>query len=100
MSFFIAIFAAHKHFIVTHKEFMTEVQHRCGLDRATSSALMTAVVKLMAEQASEQVSVEWAGIGQFVATKHPEYVAEDPDSGLQTMFPPRITYRLQSEVSC
>lgn len=85
---------------MTHKEFMTEVQQRCGLDRATCSALMTAAVKVMAEQATEQIAVEWEEIGQFVATKHPEYVAEDPDSGMQTMFPPRITYRLQSEVSC
>ena len=60
---------------------------------------MQATVKLMAEQATEQISVEWEGIGQFVATKHPEYVQEDPDSGLQTMYPPRITYRLQSEVN-
>lgn len=82
---------------MTHKDFMAEVQHRCGLDRQTCSALMAAAVKLMAEQATEQIPVEWKGIGQFVATKHPEYVQEDPDTGFQTIYPPRITYRLQSE---
>lgn len=84
---------------MTHKDFIAEVQRRCGLDRQGCAALMQATVKLMAEQATEQISVEWEGIGQFVATKHPEYVQEDPDSGLQTMYPPRITYRLQSEVN-
>lgn len=84
--------------IVTHKDFLAAVQQVSGLDRQSCAALMQATVKLMAEQATEQIAVEWEGIGQFVATKHPEYVQEDPDSGLQTMYPPRITYRLQSEV--
>jgi nucleoid DNA-binding protein len=82
---------------VTHKDFMAEVQRRSGLDRSCCAALMQAAVKMMAEQATEQIAVEWEGIGQFIATKHPEYVQEDADSGLQTMYPPRITYRLQSE---
>lgn len=58
---------------------------------------MQSAIKLMAEQATEQIAVEWEGIGHFVATKHPEYVAEDPDSGLQTMYPPRISYRLSQQ---
>lgn len=82
---------------MTHKDFMSEVQQRCGLDRQACSTLMTAAIKLMAEQATEQIPVEWQGIGQFVATKHPEYVQEDSESGFQTIYPPRITYRLQSE---
>jgi len=52
----------------------------------------------MAEQATEQIAVEWDGIGHFVATKHPEYVAEDPESGFQTMYPPRISYRLSQQL--
>ena len=83
---------------MTHKDFLSEVQRRCGLDRQVCAALMSSAVKLMAEQATEQIDVEWQGIGRFVSTKHPEYVAEDPATGMQMMYPPRITYRLQSEV--
>ncbi len=82
---------------MTHKDFLTEVQHRCALDRQVCSALMQSAIKLMAEQATEQIAVEWEGIGHFIATKHPEYVAEDPESGLQTMYPPRISYRLSQQ---
>lgn len=37
------------------------------------------------------------GLGTFNSHKHPEYIQEDPQTGKQTLFPPRITYRMQTE---
>ena len=50
------------------------------------------------EQAEEvHAFIPLPGLGTFVSHKHPEYIANDPETGQQTLYPPRITYRMQVE---
>lgn len=84
--------------IMDHKEFLAEVQKRSGLDKHTCAALLSAAEKLLVEKAVDLVPVELEGIGVFVSTKHPEFIQENQDTGETVLYPPRITYRLQSHV--
>ncbi len=83
---------------MNHKEFLAEVQKRSGLDKQSCAALLSATEKLLAQEGMEQIPVEWEGLGQFIATKHPEYIEEHPETHVVTLYPPRITYRFQSQV--
>lgn len=83
---------------MNHKEFLGEVQKKCNLDKPTCSALLAAMEKLMVEEAVSLVTVEMEGLGQFVSSKHPEFIQENPVSGEVVLYPPRITYRFQSQV--
>ncbi|MBR0037660.1 MAG: HU family DNA-binding protein [Bacteroidales bacterium] len=83
---------------MNHKEFITEVQKLSGLDKQACAALLSATEKLLAEEGMEQIPVEFEGLGQFVATKHPEYIEENPETHVVTLYPPRISYRFQSQV--
>lgn len=83
---------------MTHKEFLSEVQKLSSLDRQQCSTLLKALTKVMVKEAIEQNAVSLDGLGQFVSSKHPEYIQEDPETGETVMYPPRISYRFQSEV--
>jgi len=83
---------------MTHKELMNEVQKRCGMDRQQCAMLLSALERLLVDEAIELNPVELEGLGTFVSTKHPEYIQEDPHTGATTLFPPRYSYRFQSSV--
>jgi len=83
---------------MTHKELMNEVQKRSGADKHQCAMLLSALEHLLVEEAIELNAVELQGLGTFVATKHPEYISEDAESGAVTMFPPRYSYRFQNAV--
>ncbi|MBO6013097.1 MAG: HU family DNA-binding protein [Bacteroidales bacterium] len=83
---------------MTHKEFISEVQKVSGLDKQVCATLLSATVKLLAEEGTEQIPVEFEGLGTFVATKHPEYIEENPETHVVTLYPPRISYRFQSQM--
>lgn len=55
--------------------------------------LLSALEHLMAEAAIDLTPVEFEDLGTFIASKHPEYVSEDPVTGEVKMFPPRYSYR-------
>ncbi len=61
--------------------------------------LMGCLQKMLGNAAVDQVPVVLSGLGVFTSHKHPEYVQENPQTGAMTMFPPRITYHIQSEQS-
>ena len=82
---------------MTQKDFTTYLQKSCHLDRQQCAVLLNAVGKLMAQAGVEQIPVTLPGLGTFVSHKHPEYIANDPETGQQTLYPPRITYRMQVE---
>lgn len=81
---------------MTHKDFIQDVQKLCHLDHQQSMVLLNALGKLMAQAGVEQVPVTLSGLGTFTSHKHPEYIQEDPHTGAQTLYPPRITYRMQA----
>ncbi|MBQ0057192.1 MAG: HU family DNA-binding protein [Bacteroidales bacterium] len=83
---------------MTQKEFLSELQKRSGMDRQMCSALLSATEKLMVEEATMLVPVRFEGLGEFVPTKHPEYIDQNPETGQSVLFPPRISYRFHSEV--
>ena len=82
---------------MTQKDFIPYLQKSCHLDRQQCAVLLNAVGKLMAQAGVEQIPVTLPGLGTFASHKHPEYIANDPETGQQTLFPPRITYRMQVE---
>lgn len=82
---------------MNHKEFLTEVQKVCHADHHQCVTLLSALQKLMVKAAMDQIPVNIKGLGSFTSHKHPEYIQEDPSNGEQTLFPPRISYRMQAE---
>jgi len=82
---------------MTHKDFIYNVQKACQLDASHCSLLLNTLCKVMAQAGVEQIPVVVPGLGKFLSHKHPEYIQEDSQTGLQTLFPPRISYRLYAE---
>lgn len=81
-----------------HKELMQALQARTQADAQHCSMLLTTLERVMADEAIALREVEMEGLGRFVSHKHPEYVEEDPETGEQTLCPPRISYRFQSHI--
>ncbi len=82
---------------MTQKDFIVSVQKSCHLEHQQCAMLLNALSKLMAKAGVEQIPITLPGLGTFTSHKHPEYIKEDPESGQQTLYPPRISYRMQSE---
>ena len=82
---------------MTQKDFIPYLQKSCHLDRQQCAVLLNAVGRQMANAGVEQIPVTLPGLGTFASHKHPEYIANDPEMGQQTLYPPRITYRMQVE---
>ena len=82
---------------MTQKDFLAYLQKSCHLDRQQCAMLLNALSRLMAKAGVEQIPVTLPGLGTFTSHKHPEYIKEDPTTGKQTLYPPRITYRMQGE---
>lgn len=80
---------------MTHKEFLNELQKSCHADHHQCASLLNALIKLMAQAAIDQIPVTIPGLGTFNSHKHPEYIQEDHLTGQQTLYPPRISYRMQ-----
>lgn len=83
---------------MTNKEFLLEVQKSCHIEMPRCLMLMGSLQKMLGSAAVDQIAVSLAGLGVFTSHKHPEYVQENP-SGIMTLYPPRISYRMQSEQS-
>lgn len=81
---------------MTNKEFLVEVQKSCQLDMPTCLSLMGSLQKMLAKAAIDQVPVYLRGLGVFNSHKHPEYVQENQQTGIMTLYPPRISFRMQS----
>jgi len=82
---------------MTHKELLIYVQKACHVDQTHCSVMLNSLCRLMAQAGVEQVPVTIPGLGTFTSHKHPEYIQEDSSNGRQTLFPPRISYRMQPE---
>jgi nucleoid DNA-binding protein len=82
---------------MTQKDFLNSVQKSCHLEHQQCTMLLNALSRLMAKAGVEQVPVTLPGLGTFTSHKHPEYIEEDPETGRQTLYPPRISYRMQTE---
>lgn len=80
---------------MNHKEFQSELQKTCHMDHHQCATLLSALQKLMVQAAIDQIPVTVHGLGTFTSHKHPEYIQEDEQTGQQTLFPPRISYRMQ-----
>lgn len=84
---------------MTNKEFLLEVQKSCHLEMPRCLMLMGSLQKMLGNAAVDQIPVALSGLGIFTSHKHPEYVQEDSQTGAMTLYPPRITYHMQSEQS-
>ena len=82
---------------MTNKEFLIEVQKSCHMDSSQCVLLLSNLQKVLAKAAVDQSAVALAGLGVFTSHKHPEFVQENPQTGAMTLYPPRITYRMQTE---
>lgn len=82
---------------MTNKDLLLLVQKLCHVDQTHCSVFLNTLCRLMAQAGVEQVPVTLHGLGTFTSHKHPEYIQEDPSNGRQTLYPPRITYRMQAE---
>lgn len=80
--------------IMTKKEFIAEVQKSCHLDMQQCMSLTDNLQKMLGKAAVEQVPVLLSGLGVFVSHKHPEYIQEESSTGIMTLYPPRISYRM------
>ena len=83
---------------MTHKELLSEIHKQSKLDKQQVSALINAMLKIMAEEAISGNVVEIDGLGQFVSHKHPEFIKNNEETGEVTLFPPRISYRFNSSI--
>ena len=83
---------------MTHKEAINDLQRRSGLDRQQCAMLLKALVGVMTREAIDLNEVHLEGVGTFVSTKHPEYIDENVATGQSVLYPPRISYRFQSEM--
>lgn len=81
---------------MNHKEFISELQKTCHMDHHQCATLLSALQKLMVQAAIDQIPVTLHGLGTFTSHKHPEFIQEDEHTGEQTLFPPRISYRMQA----
>lgn len=77
---------------------MAEVQKRAGIDRQQGAMLLQAFERVLVREAIDLNTVHLEGLGDFIATKHPEYIQENAETGEVVMYPPRYSYRFQSEV--
>lgn len=73
------------------------MQKSCHEDYPHCTALLSALLKLMAKAAVEQIPVTIPGLGTFVSHKHPEYIQDNDETGEQVLYPPRISYRMSGE---
>lgn len=83
---------------MTHKELLTEINKRTNLDKQQVSALVSSMLKIMAEEAISGNIIEIDGLGQFVSHKHPEFVKSNDVTGEVVLYPPRISYRFNSSI--
>lgn len=83
---------------MTHKELLTEINKRTNLDKQQVSALVSSMLKIMAEEAISGNIIEIDGLGQFVSHKHPEFVKSNDETGEVVLYPPRISYRFNSSI--
>lgn len=83
---------------MTHKEFLAELQKQSKMDKQQVSALVSALEKVLSEEAISGNVVEIDGLGQFISHKHPEYVKNNEATGETILYPPRISYRFNSSI--
>lgn len=83
---------------MTHKDLLTEINKRTNLDKQQVSALVSSMLKIMAEEAISGNIIEIDGLGQFVSHKHPEFVKSNDETGEVVLYPPRISYRFNSSI--
>ncbi len=81
---------------MTQKDFILFLQKSCHIERQQCTTLLNTLGRLMADAGVDQIPVTLPGLGTFTSHKHPEYIKEDPVTRQQTLYPPRITYRMQS----
>ena len=82
---------------MSQKDLFNSLQKSCHIEHQQITMLLNALSRLMAQAGVEQVPVTLPGLGTFTSHKHPEYIKDDPSTGQQTLYPPRITYRMQTE---
>lgn len=82
-----------------HKTLLSTLQKTCHLDIEQCSLLLTTMQRLMVDVALEKNDVTLEGLGTFVAHKHLEYTHKDPTTGAVTLYPPRISFRLNPSES-
>lgn len=83
---------------MTYKDFLSEVQKSSKLDRQQTSALVSALEHILAEQAIAGNVVSLNNFGQFISHKHLEYVVDNAETGESVLYPPRISYRFNSDI--
>ena len=83
---------------MTHKELLSEIHKKSKLDKSQVSALVSALIRLIAEEAVAGNSVEIDGLGQFVSHRHPQYVKTNEETGETILYPPRISCRFNSSI--
>lgn len=81
---------------MNNKEFLHQLQHLTKFDKQQTSALMSALNHILANEAISGNIVEIDDFGQFVSHKHSEYVKESENTGEVVLYPPRISYRFNS----
>ena len=84
---------------MTNKEFLIELQKSCHVEMPLCMQLISQLQKVLAKAAVDQLPVTLPDLGTFTSHKHPEYVQEDPQTGAMTLYPPRITNRMQTEMN-
>lgn len=82
---------------MNHKDFLIELQKSCHIDHQQCATLFSSLLKLMVQAAIDQIPLSFFELGTFSSHKHPEYIQENPITGEQTLFPPRISYRFQAD---
>lgn len=80
-----------------HKEFVSRVQQRSGLDKQQCAMLLNCFERIIQDEALNMVDVEIDNFGKFESHKHPEYIQENNETGEVVLYPPRITCRFRSD---
>jgi len=90
------LFLHYKYTNMTQKEFLSNLQHKSKFDKQQTSALLSALTHILANEAIAGNIVEIDNLGQFVSHKHTEFVQKSKETGESILYPPRISYRFNS----
>lgn len=78
---------------MNHRQLTTKLAQRQGRDAKEITSLLTALTTVVRERCAELDTVAIPGFGNFVPTKHDEYISTDLVTGAKMLLPPEITVK-------
>lgn len=72
------------------KSFIAALATNTGRDTKEVSAMIQSLGNIIADSIAESDNIALPGFGTFESVRNSEYVADNPETGGKTLFPPSI----------